>query len=411
MAEVTSEWGRVDSSGHVEVRLGDEWVTVGSFPDGTPEEALELFTKKHLDLEAQVSLAEQRLRAGANAKDIQRSVEKLRTELATPSSVGDIHGLRARVEAVFEGLGPAMEKQKREREAAQTEALAQRESLVTAIEALAAVPAEKIRWKDTTAKVTELFAAWQDHQQNGPRLPKQAADDLWKRFRAARNTLDRERRAHFQERDKASKEAKSVKRALIEQAEALAPKGASGIPRYRELLEEWKKAPRAARAVDEALWAQFKAAGDALYQAKSEADQAEEESLRGNGEAKLALLESYQDIASATDHAAASARLRSFFDEFRKIGPVPKSMLKAVDQKVKALEAHVKKLQEQHWHDNNPEKKARSESFLDQLNDQIAALEGQIARAESAGDSSRLGDLRDELSAKMSWRDALVSKA
>ena len=407
MSELATEWGRVDSSGTVFVKLDGEWVTVGSFPDGTPEEALGLYEKKHADLESQVLLAEQRLKAGANAKDIQRSVDKLTAELATPASVGDIVTLRQRVTAIGDALGPVVEAQKAEREKAQADAIAAREALVVQMEALAAVDPAQIRWKDTTAKTAELFSAWQEHQQSGPRLPKSAGDELWKRFRTARNTLDKARRAHFQERDKTNKEAKSVKRELIEKAEALAPKGAEGISSYRDLLEQWKKAPRASRSVDEALWAKFKAAGDVLYQAKSADDQAADEANKENGEAKLALIEKYSTILDQSDHELAAQSLRQFHDEFKKIGPVPRASLKAIDQKVRAFDAHVKSLQEKHWRDNDPEKKARSNSFLEQLTEQIDALEAQIAEATKAGDSARVDTLTAERDAKVSWRVAL----
>jgi hypothetical protein len=407
MSELATEWGRVDSSGTVFVKLDGDWVSVGSFPDGTPEEALSLYQKKYQDLEAQVILAEQRLKAGANAKDVSRSVEKLTRDLATPSSVGDIALLRQRIAAVGEALGPVMEQQKAEREKAQADAVAHREALVVQIEELAAVAPASIRWKETTAKVTELFAAWQDHQQNGPRLPKSAGDDLWKRFRTARTTLDRLRRAHFQERDKANKEAKSVKRVLIEKAEALAPKGADGINDYRALLEEWKKAPRAQRSVDEALWAKFKAAGDALYQAKTAEDKAADDANKENGDAKMALVDKYAHLLESTDHDQAASLLRSFHDEAKKIGQVPRALVKTYDQKVRAFDAHVKALHEKHWRDNDPEKKARSNSFLEQLTDQIEALDTAIAEAQSAGDQAKVKDLTDERDAKVSWRSAL----
>jgi hypothetical protein len=407
MSELATEWGRVDSSGTVSVKLDGDWVTVGSFPDGTPEEAVALYQKKHSDLEAQVLLAEQRLKAGANAKDIQRSVDKLTTELATPASVGDIAALRARVVAIGEALGPMVEAQKAERERAQAEAIAYREDLVAQMEKLAAVSPAQIRWKDTTAKMAELFSSWQEHQQSGPRLPKATGDELWKRFRAARNTLDKARRNHFQERDKANKEAKSVKRELIEKAEALAPKGADGIPSYRDLLEQWKKAPRASRSVDEALWTKFKAAGDVLYQAKTLSDQAADDANKENGVAKRALLDKYSNILGESDHEVASQLLRSLHDEFKKIGPVPRADIKAIDQKVRAFDAHVKALHEKHWRDNDPEKKARSNSFLEQLTEQIAALDAQIADAEKAGDAAKVADLTAERDAKVSWRAAL----
>jgi len=407
MSELATEWGRVDSSGTVFVKLEGDWVAVGSFPDGTPEEALALYEKKHADVEAQILLAEQRLKAGANAKDIQRSVDKLTEELATPTSVGDISSLRARVMAVGEALGPMVEAQKAEREKAQAEAISYREDLVVQMEKLAAVDSAQIRWKDTTAKMAELFAAWQEHQQSGPRLPKSTGDELWKRFRSARNTLDKARRSHFQERDKANKEAKSVKRELIEKAEALAPKGADGISSYRDLLEQWKKAPRASRSVDDALWTKFKAAGDVLYQAKTASDAATDEANKDNGEAKRALIEKYSPILDHTNHEAAAQSLRQFHDEFKKIGPVPRADVKTIDQKVRAFDAHVKALQEKHWRDNDPEKKARSNSFLEQLTEQIASLDAQISAAQKSGDQATVDDLVAERDAKVSWRQAL----
>jgi hypothetical protein len=407
MSELATEWGRVDSSGTVFVKLEGDWVAVGSFPDGTPEEALALYEKKHADVEAQILLAEQRLKAGANAKDIQRSVDKLTEELATPTSVGDISSLRARVMAVGEALGPMVEAQKAEREKAQAEAISYREDLVVQMEKLAAVDSAQIRWKDTTAKMAELFAAWQEHQQSGPRLPKSTGDELWKRFRSARNTLDKARRSHFQERDKANKEAKSVKRELIEKAEALAPKGADGISSYRDLLEQWKKAPRASRSVDDALWTKFKAAGDVLYQAKTASDAATDEANKDNGEAKRALIEKYSPILDHTNHEAAAQSLRQFHDEFKKIGPVPRADVKTIDQKVRAFDAHVKALQEKHWRDNDPEKKARSNSFLEQLTEQIASLDAQISVAQKSGDQATVDDLVAERDAKVSWRQAL----
>ncbi len=44
---MTSEqWGRVDADGNVFVRTTDGERWVGQYPDGTPEEALALFTNR-----------------------------------------------------------------------------------------------------------------------------------------------------------------------------------------------------------------------------------------------------------------------------------------------------------------------------------------------------------------------------
>jgi len=154
--------------------------------------------------------------------------------------VGDIEALRTRVQEVSEGLPALKEQQNKETLVAVAEALAHREKIVVDMEALASTDPEKIRWKAATASITELFEAWQSHQQTGPRLPKKTADVLWTRFRSARSSLEKARRSYFQVLDERSKEAKTSKRDLIEKAEALAAKGAGGISAYRTLLEKWK---------------------------------------------------------------------------------------------------------------------------------------------------------------------------
>ena len=408
MVESTQSWGRVNDDGIVEVTVEGTWHAVGSYPDGSAEEALAIFVRKFDDIEAQVSLAEQRLKAGAPAKDVGRGLKKVSAELETPSAVGDYLSLRVRVEQLNAQVSELSETQAKEREEAVAQAVVDREAIVAEIEALASRDPHSIRWKETTASVDALFDKWKAHQQNGPRLPKATADALWKRFKAARNTLDRARRQHFQERDKLAKASKSVKKELIEKAQALAPKGAEGIPAYRALLEEWKKAPRAARSVEDQLWAQFKAAGDALYQAKSQQAEAEDEANRENGEAKQKLVEEFSDLLTMSDHRAAVERLRLFHDRFRQIGPVPRGMVKKIDAEVKKFDQHVKKLEAEHWEKTNPEKQARSQSFLDQIDQQISELRYERAAAEAAGDSQTVSRLDEEISTKEAWKKVLT---
>lgn len=408
MVETAHSFGRVTDDGTVEVRISDEWHAVGAYPDGTPDEALALFVRKFDDLEAQVSLVEQRVKAGAAAKDLQRSVNKLSEELATPNCVGDIQSLRDRLSPLSETIEKLSSEQAKEREQAVEKAIADREAIVAAIEKLAAQNPSSIRWKDASAEVEALFEQWKNHQKNAARIPKNTGDALWKRFKQAKNTLERARRAHFQERDKAAKAAKSSKRELIEKAEALAPKGAEGIPAYRALLESWKKAPRGNRQLEDQLWAQFKAAGDVLYSAKNAAEAAEDAANAENGEAKKKLVDEFQDILGMSEHREAVERIRLFHDRFRQIGPVPRSMVKSIDAEVRKLDQHVKKLEAEHWEKTDPEKQARSESFLGQIDQQIATLQEQKAVAEKAGDSAKAKALEAEIDTKVAWKSVLT---
>lgn len=399
MAELADSFGRVDADGTVHVLDNDQWRPVGSFPDGTPEEALAYFRRKYDDLTAQVVLAEQRLKAAAAVKDLRAHVDRLRGELAEPAAVGDLGSLRGRIEAVAEALPILEATQRAEADQALEAARKHRESLVAQIEELAAQKPESIRWKQATETISSLFEQWQEHQQTGPRLPKKEADELWSRFRKAKTTLEKARRSHFQTLDEKSKTAKAAKRELIDKAEALVAKGASGIPAYRDLLELWKAAPRAARSVEDALWKKFKAAGDQLYQAKSAADALDDEANAGNLEAKNAVIQEFSDILTSTDREVASGRLRAFHQKFSGIGPVPKKARRQIEDKVQAFDHHVRSLEAEHWKANDPEKVARSQSMADQLRNAINELE---RRLEGAAGTEK-ATLEAELETKRQW--------
>jgi len=399
MAQTDESYGRVDADGTVHVREGDVWRLVGSYPDATADEALAYFQRKYADIESRVSLAEQRVKAGSPAKDVQSQVAGLQKDLTEPAAVGDIESLRARLAALGSALGDLKTEQAKESEAAVAEAVAHREKIVADIEALAATDPSKIRWKTTTATITELFESWQNHQQTGPRLPKKVADSLWSRFRAARTTLEKARRSYFHELDTQSKEAKGAKRELIEKAQALAPKGAEGISAYRALLEKWKQAPRASRSVEDALWASFKAAGDALYEQKAVQEQQDDEHNAGNLEAKKTLLAEFHDILELGDRDTATARLRVFHDRFAAIGPVPKKLSRSVDDQAKKFDQHVRKLDEDFWAKNDPEKQARSQSMADQLERAIAQLEVQLTDVTEPQKQA----IEEELATKKAW--------
>ena len=399
MALEANTHGRVDDDGTVLVHDGGTWRPVGSFPDGTPAEALAYFERKFQDLEAKVTLTEQRLAAKAPVKDLATQIDKLIQDLAEPSAVGDLGALRQRAQSLQEALPALVDAQKQESEAALQEALATRETIVKAMEELAAEDVQKIRWKAAGARMAELFDQWQKHQQTGPRIPKKTADVLWGRFRTAKNSLEKARRSHFQELEAKTKESKNVKKALIEQAEALAPQGSAGIAAYQKLLTQWKAAPRAQRSVEDALWAKFKAAGDVLYQQKAEQDAQEDQANAGNLELKLALISDFGDILTLTDRDAATTRLRLFHEKFSTIGPVPKKDVRSIDQSVKKFDTHVRTLDQEFWSKNDPEKKARSSSMAEQLVDAIADLEAKIGQVSGTEKS----ELEAELETKKAW--------
>jgi hypothetical protein len=407
LAGTEAPWGRVDETGTVFVRTADGERPVGQYPDGTPQEALAYFERKFTELAGQVTLLEQRVKRGTAASDIAKTVETLRAGIAEANAVGDLASLEARLDALHGAVDELTAKQVAEAKAAVDAALAERTALVEEVEALASQDLAKAQWKQVSASLDALFERWQRHQQDGPRLPKSESNELWKRFRAARTTIETHRKAFFAELDTVHKDARLRKQELAEKAEALAPKGVDGIPAYRSLLEEWKQAGRAGKKVDDSLWARFKAAGDVLYAAKAELDARDDAEFGANLEKKLALLEEAEPLLSATDRDSARETLLSIQRRWDEIGKVPRDRVKSVEDRMRKVETAVRKLDEDYWQRNNPEKKARSEGLASQLEEAIAKLETELAEALAGGDAQRIAEAQEALDARRAWLAAI----
>ncbi|HWD61948.1 MAG TPA: DUF349 domain-containing protein [Humibacter sp.] len=400
-------WGRVDDAGVVYVRVGEEERVVGEYPGATADEALAYFERKYADLAGQVGLLEQRARRGAPASDVAKAVATLKESVAKANAVGDLAALDERLSKLSGTVEELTEQQTAEAKVAIEQAIAERTAIVEGVEGLADEDPAKTQWKEAGAKLDELFAAWQKHQHEGPRLPKNDANELWKRFRAARTTLERNRKAFFAELDTQHRDVRARKTELIERAEALAPLGIGGIPEYRTLLDDWKRAGRAGKRTDDALWARFKAAGDVLYAAKAESDAVENEEFQQNLEQKLALLDEAEPLLKATDRSAARAKLLSIQTRWDAVGKVPRDQVKTVEDRLRRVETSVRKLDEEHWQRSNPEKKARSEGLAAQLADAIAKLESELEEAKASGDAKAIANAQEALDARKAWLGAI----
>ncbi|EEH63411.1 hypothetical protein HMPREF0044_1335 [Gleimia coleocanis DSM 15436] len=405
--EEAAKFGRVDESGNVWVREATGERQVGSYPDGLPQNPLGMYVRRFLDLEANVNLFETRLHT-LSVKDIESTLASLTASVVEPAAVGDLDGLRERLQKLTAQAEERKEAAKAERKAAKEAALAQRSELVEAAEKLAAQDPEKTQWKQSSEKMRQLLDQWKELQRRGPRLDRSAEDSLWKRFSTARTTLDRHRRQYFSALDARQSEARRAKEALIVRAEELQSStdwGATAAA-YRGLLDEWKQAGRATHKEDDALWARFRAAQQVFFDARRQNTEAVESELRGNLEAKEALLAEAEALLPVSDLTAAQEALRSIQDRWEEIGRVPRADVARIEGGIRAVESAVHEAEEAEWRRSNPETKARATGMLGQLEDGIADLEAKIA-AES--DSKKLAALQDALATKRQWFEQISS--
>ena len=411
MSTVEASFGRVDESGNVFVIDGGVERLIGSQPEMTIEQSVALYTKRFQDLADQVRILEQRVKAKADPKSISKSADKLLIDLTSPAALGDFAALRIRVTTVKSSLTEALAEASAKQAEEVASALAAREVIAAEAEKIAALDPQKVNYKSSGAKMTELFTIWQDLQKNSIKLPKAKADEIWHRFSKARNTFDSHKRSYFAAADAAAKIGKQAKLDLVTKAESLVAKGAEAVNDYKDLLTAWKALPKAKLKTDDAHWARFKAAGDAIYAAKSLKSAADDVAYSANLAGKLALLEEAEKIDPTANLEAAKAAIKSINARWEKAGKVPREQMRPTDDRLKAVEAKIRKIEEELWRKSDPATIDRTNSLRSQLEVQITKLEAELEAAKAGADSAKIAKAQEALDTKKTWLEVVLANS
>jgi len=399
-------FGRVDDSGTVFVLSPEGEREVGSYPGATPEEALHYFARKYDELWASADLLHQRLATtDLSARDAQDGLTKLKEHIAEANVVGDLAALDAKVGEIEQAVAARKAVEAAERSKAREAARQQREALVVEAESIAGQPESRIQWKASGARMRALLDEWKQHQRSGARLDRETETALWQRFSHARNSFDKARRVHFAQLEGTQSEAKAAKEALVQEAEALSTSKDWGptAGAFKRLMDRWRKAGRASRADDDALWERFKAAQDAFFAAKDEVAAVEDEEFRTNLAVKEQLLKDAQSILPVTDIDAAKAALRTIQEKWDAAGKVPRGDVERMEKGLRRVESAVREADETRWARTNPEVAARAQSMVTQLESSVASLREDLAKAEASGNAKKVADARAKLEAQEQW--------
>jgi hypothetical protein len=393
-----NSWGRVGDDGTVYVRTKEGERAVGQWPDAEPAEALAFYTRRFEALAFEVDLLEKRVKGGTVSPDDARAaVKKVTAAIDNAQAVGDLDGLRTRLEALNPVVAEQREKRKAERAAKVEEAREAKARIASEAETIAA----GTDWRHGVTRLRELLDEWKAL----PRLDKTSDDSLWHRFSSARTTYTRHRKQHFAELSSKREEAAVIKEGLAAEAEELASSTDWGPTsgRFRDLMRQWKAAGPAPREVDDKLWARFRAAQDQFFGGRDAVQAEENVEQRANLEKKEALLLEAESMLPVTDAKAAREQLRDLLDRWDAIGKVPRDAMRPVDNRLRAVEQAVKDAEDEVWARSNPEARARAEATVQQLQSSIADLESRLAKATARGDERKANEAREALEARRSW--------
>ncbi|WP_122821135.1 DUF349 domain-containing protein [Varibaculum vaginae] len=397
-------FGRVDDEGRVWVKDGEEERQIGQFPAEIPANPLNIYVRRYLDLAAQISLFAERLPKLAE-REIDQTMKSLREQVSQPAAVGDLPALRDKVAQLQEKADKRKEEAATQRAEAKEESRKNRERVVTRAEEIAGQDSARTQWKQSGQELRDLLDEWKRLQQAGPRIERAIEDELWKRFAAARSAFDKKRRVFFNELDAAQAQAKAVKEKLITEAEALSSSTNWGETSraYRELMQRWKDAGRASRREDDALWQRFHRAQQKFFDARNAENEAVSALETENLQKKEAILVKAEALKELTDVEELKAKLRPLQEKWDEIGHVPRADIDRVERRMRAVEDHLRGLEEEIWRKSNPETKARAEGMAGQLVALIEQIKAEITQAEADGETQKAAELKESLKAREAW--------
>jgi hypothetical protein len=385
-------FGRIDDEGTVYVKTAAGERVVGSWQAGTPEEGLAHFARRFADIVTEVDLIEARLGSGAaDAGHTVSSLRRIHASLDEAHVVGDLDGLASRLEKLTTVAEEKAGEARAARDAARVAALARKTELAQEAEKIAA---ESTQWKSSGDRLREILDEWKTIKG----IDKKADGELWKRYSAARDAFTRRRGTHFASLDAQRKQAIGRKEELVTEAETLSTSTdwAATANRLKELMGEWKVAPRAAKEVEQKLWERFRAAQDAFFARRSEVFSARDAEHKVALERRQGLIAEAEALDIDADPRAAQAKLREIQNHWHDTGRVSRDSVGALERRLKAVDDKVRIAMDSAWRRTTPD----SNPILAQMRQQVAEAEERLARAEASGDAKRVREAREALVSK-----------
>lgn len=399
-------FGSVAEDGTVTVQDGTQVRTIGTTTETDHDAALEPFAKGYLDLVAFLDQTASALTAPEHTQnELNRLLENLRKNMKEPQVVGDIPALRARASELREQAKEKIRALEAKRAEGREAATRRRTEFVESIEALVATDPEQISWKNAGETMRQMVPTWKQMQSEDIGLDRPTEEALWKRLSAARASFDRMRKQFFSQLDERHAEAAAHKEELIARAEAMQDSTDWGptVRAYKDLMDQWRRAPRGSRKKDDAQWKRFKAAQDTFFAARNADLHETEAEQRKNLEVKEALLVEAEALDPGKDLDAAKSALRSVQDRWEEAGKVPRGDMRRIDSRLRAVERAVKDAEQAEWRRTDPRTKARVEGASSQLHSAIASYEEALEKARAGGDPKKIAEAEAALEARKEW--------
>ena len=175
-------------------------------------------------------------------------------------------------------------------------------------------------WETQTAFILDLQAQWKTIGAGG----RKENEAVYAEFRALCDTFFNAKKAFNKEKDAASSEIASQKKALIEKALAISTSQdwKNTADALKKLQRQWQELGSAGQRFENKLWKEFRAACNVFFDARQAHFGQQDAENETNLAAKRALIDELEKLSLPTDKQEALAKLRALQQQFNEIGPV-----------------------------------------------------------------------------------------
>ena len=84
---------------------------------------------------------------------------------------------------------------------------------------------------------------------------------------------------------------------------------------------------------------------------------------------------------------------------------MPRDQIKPLEARIRKVEQEIRGIEDANWKKSDPEKSARADGMVGQLEDAIAKIEADLEKARSAGDAKKIKSLEDNLESRRTFLD------
>ena len=186
--------------------------------------------------------------------------------------------------------------------------------------------------KQLNAAFQKLQALHSEWRELGP-VPREMREEIWNRFKNASDVINKKHAAFYQSKKEEEVENLKKKTALCEAVEAIELAKISSYKEWDKVTEkvfeiqaEWKKIGFAPKKNNTKIYERFRAACDALFEAKSEYYKTAKDKLSANIKAKKELIEQAEALKDSTKWKETTEKLINLQKQWKKIGAVPNKM-------------------------------------------------------------------------------------